>query len=124
MTTIEKLDKIRDKHPWSMHITIYGDGKARIWLHNGVQQPFYALTLEEAVNEAYAAAYPVRKVEVGEIVLARTRTSGYRILRRVSPDSNGYEYTDGDLRAKATSLSNVTIIGKAYDEPIPVESAE
>lgn len=126
MTTLEKLERlVKEKDACVFYDTTAEAAHVRFDKRDGhagkTFERFPAPTLTEAIDKAYEAAFPTRKLEPGDLfvwcgTMYASRPGELRFL------------DDGRWRDSRLSLSEIsrdgrayTIIGKAYDEPIEVK---
>jgi hypothetical protein len=114
MTTIEKLAKLATERNGLFNRL---DDKFRVYADGAGTH--YGDTPEEAVDKAYEAAFPTRKLEPGDLF-----TIG-QVVYLVRPDGGlnlwDHAWVASDWTVKGVSAYHYTIIGKALDEVIEVK---
>lgn len=117
MTTIQKLERLLKERYAA--VTRETHGFHIEWGATHV----HADTLDEAVNEAYAAAFPKIEAKPGDLVEIVTGSYDSRKWVKVDDDGAFVDVT-GHRYSSATWKVKRIIVRGPLPEPIPLESAE
>jgi hypothetical protein len=121
MTTIEKLERlVREKNA---NTSVNPIGGITIGLSVSMCDVTYyrAPTLTEAVDKAYEAAFPTRKLEPGDLFVCKDVGGIYLAPADRTSNTARNAVSGGGYSLSELTRGGYTIIGKALDEVIEVK---